>query len=842
MYSNKKFTTKAFFVLLLLAVSATVKLYSQTYTKIDTSIICTAGGNPQFSSWADINNDGLEDLIVVNGNIEAAGSYNNYLFVNNGEWNFSQITDDPVVTRTTEWGSASAVWGDYDNDGFVDLFIDYMSFENNQLYRNNGDESFSNISTGGIDHDGADSGPSNWIDLDNDGYLDLFVTNKRMQKNLVYQNNGDGTFTRFTEGLLANYFVHLDCGPAWSDYDNDGDLDGFGTSYYIPKRYLFENEGSGNFVLNETSGLTIDEEATWGWFPPAWGDYNNDGWQDVFIATWGKNWGSDYDLLYRNNGDGTFSRVTGVAPVESRNTHEGGWWGDLDNDGYLDLIVSTFYGTSANKLYMNNGDGSFTAVSNIDFVKDRGGFVNIIDINRDGFLDLFVGRGYEGSRNNLLYANEGNSNAWLTVKPVGMVSNKSGIGTKIRLKANIGGVDMWQIRETGLTANGLNAHFGLGDATQIDSLIIQWPYGIYTVLEHIDVNQHLVITEQIPSGYLKASFAVDTTFGREELEVHFKDISRYDPGKPVTSWSWDFNGDGTEDSNEQDPVYTYSNPDGALYSVSLKVSNGADSAEIVKENIIRIQKEKPGMEDNLAQWSLAATASSIYAGYWTPESAVDDEINSHWSSIVSKNDQWLKVELDTVYEVGKVIVDWESPFAESYEIQTSPDGENWDTVACNCEGDGENDTLLFTGTQARYLKLVILNWGKTKRYTITEFKIYQSDGNEYESDCDFCRAKNPTGITNAILTRVVPVSVYPNPMNRNVTFSFDLHENSKVQVKLYDLTGRKITDIFQGNLPAGEQSVTWDRKELKGGIYYYKINSTAGDRSRNITGKLVIME
>jgi len=842
MYSNKKFTTKAFFVLLLLVVSAAGKLYSQTYTKIDTSIICTAGGNPQFSSWADINNDGLEDLIVVNGNIEATGSYNNYLFVNNGDWNFSQITDDPVVIRTNEWGSTSAVWGDYDNDGFIDLFVDYMSFGNNQLYRNNGDESFSMISTGDIDHDGADSGPSNWIDIDNDGYLDLFVTNKRMQKNLIYHNNGDGTFTRFTEGLLANFFVHLDCGPAWSDYDNDGDLDGFGTSYYIPKRYLFENDGSGNFVPNETSGLTIDEEATWGWFPPAWGDYNNDGWQDVFIATWGKNWGSDYDLLYRNNGDGTFSRVTGVTPVESRNTHEGGWWGDLDNDGYLDLIVSTFYGTSANKLYMNNGDGSFTAVSNIDFVKDRGGYINIIDINKDGFLDLFVGRGYEGSRNNLLYANEGNSNAWLTVKPVGMVSNKSGIGTKISLKANIGGVDMWQIRETGLTANGLNAHFGLGDATQIDSLIIQWPSGIDTVLEHVDVNQHLVITEQIPSAYLKASFTMDTTWGRGELEVHFKDISRYDPEKPVTSWSWDFNGDGTEDSNEQDPIYTYSNPDGALYSVSLKVSNGTNSAEIVKENIIRIQKEKPGMEDNLAQWSVAATASSIYAGYWTPESAVDDEINSHWSSNVSKNDQWLKVELDTVYEVGKVIVDWESPFAEGYEIQTSPDGENWDTVACNCEGDGENDTLFFTGTQARYVKLVILNLGKSKRYTITEFKIYQSDGNEYESDCDSCRAKNPTGISNTILIRVVPVSVYPNPMTRNVIFSFDLQENSKVQVKLYDLTGRKITDIFQGNLPAGEQSVTWDRKALKGGIYFYEINFTAGDRSQNITGKLIIIE
>jgi PKD repeat protein len=835
MKTKNVFINKVVFLLFLIIMIAG-NAYAQSFTKIDTSIVCTAGGNSQFSSWADMNNDGLEDLIVINGNAETTGAFSHYLFINNGNWKFTRISDSPVVSRTTINGSRSAAWGDYDNDGYVDLFIDYFTIPfpspTNQLFKNNGDGTFSEITEGDIVHDWADSGPSSWIDLDNDGYLDLYVTNKRMYKSFVYRNNGDGTFTRLTEGLLANFIYHLDYGPAWSDFDNDGDLDGFGTSFYIPKRYLLVNEGSGNFVFNETSGLTVDEEATWGWFLPSWGDYNNDGWQDVFIATWSINWGSDYDLLYRNNGDGTFTRVTGIAPVESKNMHEGGWWGDLDNDGYLDLIVSTYYGSNANKVYMNNGDGTFTAVTNIDFAKDRGGYINMIDINNDGFLDLFVARGYEGSFNNLLYANDGNSNAWLTVKPVGTISNKSAIGTKIRAKANIGGVDMWQIREMGLAANGFNAHFGLGNATQIDSLVIQWPSGIDTVLTHINVNQHLVITEPVPSGYIKASFTYDTAFGRRELEVHFRDISRHDPEKPVTSWSWDFDGDGTEDSDEQNPVYIFSNPDGASYTVTLRVSNGMDTAEMVKKDIIRLQKNHPGFEDNLSQWAAAVTASSSYAGYWLPVSAVDNEINSHWRSN-SGHDEWLKVELDTIYDVGKVVINWEKMYGTNYEIYTSLDDENWDIVYCNYEGNGDYDTIYFTGMEARFVKLAGVK-SSSSGFIVTEFEIYQSDGQEYASNCA------PSSIVNT--ERSEGITVYPNPMTDMVTFSFNLQYAADIQLVLYDMTGRKITEVYNGHRNAGYQTISWNRKDLASGTYFYEIKIKTPNQIQQYNGKLLVME
>ena len=834
MYSHQQCFLRTNLILWLLILSAGINLYSQTFSKIDSSVICSMEGTTVFSSWTDINNDGMVDLIVLTGNIEESdGAYTNALFINKGDWVFSRITDDPVVTAiTAAQGSYMATWGDYDNDGYTDLFVSCLSFQNNQLFHNNGDGSFSKISSGEIVHDGDDSGPCNWVDIDNDSYLDLVVTNLRMQKNLIYHNNGNGTFTRLTEGILANLLYHRDYGSSWCDIDNDGDLDDFGASFYNPKRYLLMNDGYGNFEMNETSGLTIDDEATWGWFPPAWGDYNNDGWQDVYIATWGPDWSLDYDLLYKNNGDGTFTRVSDVDPVAAKTALEGGWWGDLDNDGYLDLIVSSYYGTTI--IYRNNHDETFTALDNNDL--ENGGYVNIIDINRDGFLDLFIARGYSTGKN-LLYANTGNSNSWLSVKPVGTVSNKSGIGSKVRIKATIGGKAMWQTRETGLTANGLDVHFGLGDATKIDSLIIQWPSGIDTVLKDIDVNQHLIFTEQVPPGYLKAGFALDTTFGRKNLEVHFKDISRYDPDIPVTSWSWDFDGDGNEDSNEPNPVYTYSNPDEVLYTVSLKISNGSDTSELVKNGIIRIQKDKPGMEDNLAQWSVAATSSSVYAGYWLAISAVDNNINSHWRSELTKNDEWLKVELDTLYELGKVIIEWEKVFffSRNYELQTSVDGENWNTVACNSNGDGENDTLFFTGTEARYVKLFMPTPGSNKQYSVSEFKIYLSDGNEYESGCE-------TGVDKISFRYGAYVHVFPNPMTRDVTFSFALPEPSKVEVKLYDLTGRETTTVFRGYLPSGKQSTTWSRNSLKGGIYFYEIKVDTGKRSQQFTGKLVILE
>ena len=223
-------TTKNLFamavIVLLLSILPAENLFSQMFTRIDTSIVCSVEGFTRIACWGDFNNDGFDDLVIINGDPPIRANIQ-FLFINEGEWRFRRITDHPVFVEPSDYGSLGATWGDYDNDGHPDLFIAGFSDADNMLFRNNGDGTFTQITDGTIVNDGGDSSISNWIDTDNDGYLDLYVTNRRSQKNFLYRNNGNGTFTKITSGPLANHNIAIDLGSSWADYDNDGDPDLF---------------------------------------------------------------------------------------------------------------------------------------------------------------------------------------------------------------------------------------------------------------------------------------------------------------------------------------------------------------------------------------------------------------------------------------------------------------------------------------------------------------------------------------------------------------------------------------------------------------------------------------
>src|SRR5439155_11411196 len=232
-------------------------------------------------------------------------------------------------------------------------------------------------------------------------------------------------------------------------------------------------------------------------FGCAWADYDNDGNLDLFVAK------SPNNSLYHNNGDGTFTEMTSntvgsivgdVAPFLYCA------WADYDNDGLLDLYVTQASG--ANFLYHNNGDGAFTRVLTGNPVNDPGNSFTSAwgDYNNDGFLDLFVVRGgVDQPAKNLLYRNNGNSNAWIKIKPVGTISNRSAFGAKVRVLATIRGRRFWQMREISVPsrfATGpLDAHFGLGDATIIDTVRIEWPSGTVQELHRVAVKQFLTVVE-----------------------------------------------------------------------------------------------------------------------------------------------------------------------------------------------------------------------------------------------------------------------------------------------------------------------------------------------------------
>lgn len=267
-------------------------------------------------------------------------------------------------------------------------------------------------------------------------------------------------------------------GCAWADYDNDGWPDLFvavkSDTGGRQMNFLYHNE-SGILRRKQTTGeITTDNEHS---TAPLWADYDNDGWLDLFVVNGLA--ASTANSLYHNGGDGTFTKMTSKlagSVVSDVSTCLGGAWGDYDNDGWLDLLV-TRAGGSTMYLYHSRGDSTFERVLTGNVVTDENMFGQVGvwgDYDNDGFLDLFVDRGGHNLYTNVLYHNDGNSNAWIKVKCVGTRSNRSAIGTKVRVRAAVGGRTFWQLREinsfNGWVGTPLEAHFGLGSATNIEAL------------------------------------------------------------------------------------------------------------------------------------------------------------------------------------------------------------------------------------------------------------------------------------------------------------------------------------------------------------------------------------
>ena len=483
-----------------------------TFTRITSGPLVGSIGTASGAAWGDYDNDGYADLLVTSAINPLNGtSQKNLLFHNNRDGTFTQVSNSGVTAEFGDWRGCS--WVDYDNDGNLDLYItstdDNGIPAQNQLFHNNGNGTFTKMTVGSagpivVSAAGGSEGPV-WADYDRDGFVDVYVA--RYGLDWLYHNKGDGTFSQVPASALGSLNSDLNSYNAmWSDYDNDGWPD-----LFIPvttdvnltpdqTSFLYRNQQAGSFATVTQGSIVTDAQTAVGC---AWGDYNNDGYLDLFVANgWEQ---PESNALYRNNGDGTFTRMTSDQ-VGSIASDEGVFaqclWLDYDNDGYLDLLATDLDGAGIIHLYHNNGDGTFTRITTGSLVNEIGPAVGIAcdDYDRDGFLDIFVacGSDVEPAANMLLH-NNGNSNAWLRVKLVGTVSNRSAIGAKVRVKATIGGKTFWQMREIntgdGFSAGPLDAHFGLGNATNIDTLRIEWPSGIVQEFQNVAPKQILTITE-----------------------------------------------------------------------------------------------------------------------------------------------------------------------------------------------------------------------------------------------------------------------------------------------------------------------------------------------------------
>jgi enediyne biosynthesis protein E4 len=491
----------------------------------------------------DYDNDGRLDIFVVNGAPlsdptpkgtiprKTGSKYWNRLYHQKQDGTFEDVTEKAGL-QGVGYGMGVAV-GDYDNDGFEDLYV--TAYGGNRLYHNNGDGTFTDVTEkAGVGGSGWSTSAA-WVDLDGDGLLDLVVLRYlqwdfddtwcgerregyraychpdayRAIAPLVYHNDGNGHFTEIAHKVgLAEPGKGL--GIAFADYDRDGHLDIFIANDSMPE-FLYHNKGNGTFEeVALSSGVAVDGEGhTYAGMGVDFADYNNDGLPDLVVT----DLASQMYALYRNNGDGTFtydSYPSGIGRMTM--THSG--WGvrfiDYDNDGWKDLLINQGHDLDTIQLTFpdlrykepmllvrNTGKGFVDVSAEAGSIFQQawvGRGLAIGDIDNDGRLDAVV-----TSNDGALYVLHNSTqtqNHWLTLELVGHRSNRDAIGAEVKL-VTAKGSQLATVTTAGsyLSSSDKRVHFGLGPETVARTIEIHWPSGMRQTLKNIRGDQILQVDE-----------------------------------------------------------------------------------------------------------------------------------------------------------------------------------------------------------------------------------------------------------------------------------------------------------------------------------------------------------
>jgi enediyne biosynthesis protein E4 len=486
----------------------------------------------------DYDNDGWPDIFVVNGTtldpLQGKNPPTNHLYRNNHDGTFTDVTEKAGLARNSGWGQGVCI-GDYDNDGFEDIYVTY--YGKNVLYHNNGNGTFSDVSErAGVAGNGKAWGTGcAFVDYDRDGKLDLFVANyvdfdvttapgpgERAScmwkgvpvmcgprglpwgKNILYRNRGDGTFEDVTKkAKIDQTNGHYAFSVSTLDYDDDGWPDIYVACDSTPS-ILYHNNHDGTFTdVAVVAGAAFNEDGKeQAGMGSTIGDYNGDGKPDIFKT----NFSDDTATLYRNNGDGTFDDVTFAAGLGLYTKYLG--WGtafvDVDNDGWPDLLLVNGHvypevskqhlGSDYEEprvLYHNLGNGKFEDISGssgpgITTARSSRGLV-VGDLWNDGRMSAVVSNMNEPL--SLLVNQVKNENHWIGIKTVGAKSNRDGIGAKIRVSAGARiRVDEVRSGSSFDSNNDMRVHFGLGKAAKVDWVEIRWPSGLLERFEGLAVD------------------------------------------------------------------------------------------------------------------------------------------------------------------------------------------------------------------------------------------------------------------------------------------------------------------------------------------------------------------
>ncbi len=440
---------------------------SQIYTDVTAAMGINVSGLGSGTAWSDLDNDGDQDLLVSNSSFSARI----YLYRNDG----SSFTDVTASSGITGEARNFAV-GDYDNDGYEDLALISFGYLPTRLLRNLGGLQFQDVSAAaGIF--GTYCWRSAWIEYDDDGLLDLYTCGS---PSFLFRNRGDGTFA---ECAAAAGIQTGGRSCAWLDYDNDGRED-----CYVGRsgtNLLYRNRGDGTFQEVGAAAGVNDPNGTSG---VCAGDFDGDGFFDLYSV----NIGSPSNRLYRNLGNGTFQEITASAGVGDVGDGRTATFLDIDYDGLVDIFSSNH--VHDNRLYRNNGNGTFTDIAPALHITDPPdpfgtGFA---DYDNDGDLDVFLATHF----GNRLLRCDGVMHHWIQVRLVGTVSNRSAIGAVVR--CTVGQRTTWMRVDGGHGMGDTDSpalEFGLGTAAGPVEIVVHWPTGIAETWTDLSADTQVTLVE-----------------------------------------------------------------------------------------------------------------------------------------------------------------------------------------------------------------------------------------------------------------------------------------------------------------------------------------------------------
>jgi hypothetical protein len=483
----------------------------------------------------DYNNDGLLDIFLVNGGrvtspMQTPESFDrknplywNRLYRQNKDSSFTDVTEQAGLANAGEgnYGMGVAV-GDYDNDGFPDLYV--TSYGENILYHNNGDGTFTDVTAKAGVAAGGWSVSAGFFDYDNDGKLDLFVTrymewDTKHSKtcggewhtycppeefpattSILYHNNGDGTFTDVSQKAGISSKKGRALGVAFADYDGDGFTDIFVANDGM-QQYLYHNNGNGTFTergLEAGAALSEDGRRLSG-MGVVFQDYDNDGWPDVIVTELPR----ELYGVYHNDGNGTFSYgslATGLGVLSSGSSGWGVGLEDFDNDGWKDLFVAqghvlnnveqidpSLHYLELPMLAMNH-EGRFERADSGSTAPAAGRGAAFGDLNNDGWQDVVM-TSLGGPPQ--IFFNRGGKQHWLAISLRGTRSNRDGFGARVRVN---GQTRFATAAGSYLSSSDKRLHFGLG-AAETAKIEITWPSGARQTLNGVHADQFLEVRE-----------------------------------------------------------------------------------------------------------------------------------------------------------------------------------------------------------------------------------------------------------------------------------------------------------------------------------------------------------